>query len=270
MAGLTITPLHAALGAEVSGVDFHKPVDADTRAALSAALSEHLVLVFRDQHFAPDEFLAVAAAFGPLMRQHYSHHNMPDHPYIGLVKHIDGQKPASMWHTDHTNRERPPKATILYGVAVAQGGDTSIASMRAAYAALSEEERAHLETLRTCNRLDGNRTDARPEDREKYDRPVWHPMVRMHSEHGSKAVYFHITKTHHIDGMTPEDSRSYLQDLLDRMIRPEIVYRHRWHPGDLLIFDNRATLHRAHDDYDRSQYRELWRLIVEGERPVLQ
>jgi len=251
-------------------VDLKAPLDADTRAALNAALSEHLALVIRDQHFTPDEFQAAADAFGTVMRQHYSQYNMTDFPNIGVIRHRGDQKPASMWHTDHTNRERPPKATILYGVEVAQGADTSIASMRDAYSALPESERRHLETLRTQNGLDENRTDVRAEDREKYDNAVWHPMVRTHPEHGSKAVYFHITKAHRIDGMTPQDSKAYMQDLLDRMIRPAIVYRHEWREGDLLIFDNRATLHRAHDDYDRSQYRELWRLIVEGDRPYLQ
>jgi taurine dioxygenase len=87
--------------------------------------------------------------------------------------------------------------------------------------------------------------------------------------HGSKAVYFHITKTLNIEGMTPEASRAYLNDLLERMIRPEIVYRHRWRKGDVLIIDNRATMHRAHGDYDRRESRVLWRIIVEGDRPRL-
>jgi taurine dioxygenase len=269
MANLDITPLHPSLGAEVSGVDLHGPVDEETKAALSAALSEHLALVLRGQSFTPAEYLAAADAFGPLMRQHYSQHNMKGHPDIGVILHRDGQKPAAMWHTDHTNRERPPKATLLWGRAVATGGDTSIANMRAAYSALPEDERRHLETLVTLNSIDAHRTDVLPEDREKYGAPVAHPRVRTHPEHGSKAVYFHITKAFRIDGMTPEASRGYMQDLLDRMIRPEITYRHEWRQGDLVIFDNRATLHRAHGDYDRSQDRELWRLIVQGDRPVL-
>jgi taurine dioxygenase len=269
MTRLTLTPLHPLIGAEVAGLNLHKPVDAETNAELSAALSEHLALVIRDQQFTPDEYLAAAGVFGPVMRQHYSQYNMPDHPDIGVIRHRDGQEPASMWHTDHTNRERPPKATMLFGLKVARGGDTSIASMRAAYAALPEAECQHLATLRTRNGIDNHRTDVRPEDREKYDIPVYHPMVRTHPEHGSNAVYFHITKAHCIDGMTPEDSKAYMNELLARMIQPEITYRHEWRKGDLLIFDNRATMHSAHGDYDRSQDRVLWRIIVEGDRPRL-
>jgi taurine dioxygenase len=187
-----------------------------------------------------------------------------------MVWHRNGQRPAERWHTDHTNRERPPAATMLYGVEIpSEGGGTSVASMRAAYVALGDEERRRLESLRTVNSLDDNHLDTRPEDREAYGRPIVHPMVRTHPVEGSRAVYFHITKTQYIEGMTAEASRSYLEDLLARLIRPEIVYHHAWRKGDVLVIDDRATMHRAHGDYDRSQSRILWRIICEGDRPRL-
>ena len=269
MAPVQLTPLHPALGAEVAGVDLSAPIDPGARDALNRALADHLALVFRGQALTPDAYLAAASVFGPPMAQHYSQHNMPDFPLIGLIWHRNGQQPAELWHTDHTNRERPPAATILYGVEIPPaGGGTSVASMRAAYAALSEDERRRLASLRTWNGLDGH-VDTREEDREKYGAPIPHPMVRTHPVHGSRAVYFHVSKATHIDGMTPEASRAYMRDLLDRMIRPEIVYRHAWRRGDVLVIDNRATMHRAHGDYDRSQSRVLWRIIVEGDRPRL-
>ena len=169
---MKVTPLHPALGAEVTGVDLSRPVDAPTGEALNRALAEHLALVFRDQ------------------------------------------------------------------------------------------------SLTTFNGLDGH-ADTREEDRAKYGDLVEHPMVRTHPVHGSRAVYFHVSKTDHVSGMTPEASRRYLRDLLDRMIRPEITYQHRWRPGDVLVIDNRATMHRAHGDYDRAESRVLWRIIVEGDRPRL-
>jgi taurine dioxygenase len=270
MAELRIRPLHAALGAEISGIDLEKPIDGPTRQALSRALADHLALVFHDQSLTPLQYLAAASAFGPPMEQHYSQHNMPDHPLIGLIWHRNGQQPAERWHTDHTNRERPPAATILYGVEIpSEGGGTSVASMRAAYAALSEGERRRLDGLTTVNSLDSGRADTRREDQEKYGKPITHPMVRTHPVHGSRAVYFHITKVTHIEGMTPEASRAYMSDLLERMIRPEIVYHHAWRKRDVLVIDNRATMHRAHGDYDRQQNRVLWRIIVEGDRPRL-
>jgi len=269
MARLEITPLHPSLGAEITGVDLSAPIDDATRQALNRALADHLALVFRDQALTPAQYLSAASVFGPPMEQHYSQHNMPDHPLIGLIWHRNGQQPAERWHTDHTNRECPPAATILYGVEIpSAGGGTSVASMRAAYLALPEDERRRLEGLTSFNGLDG-KDDTRPEDREKYGTPIEHPMVRTHPVHGSRAVYFHISKATHISGMTPEASRTYMSALLDRMIRPEIVYHHVWRKGDVLVIDDRATMHRAHGDYDRSQSRVLWRIIVEGDRPRL-
>src|SRR5437764_15452919 len=196
MTGLRITPLHSALGAEVAGVDLAAPIDEPTRQELSGALAEHLALVFRGQTLTPAQYLAAASAFGPPMEQHYSQHNMPDFPLIGMIWHRNGQLPAEQWHTDHTNRERPPAATILYGVEIpSAGGGTSVANMRAAYAALPETERRQLDTLRTVNSLDDGKSDTRHEDREKYSKPIVHPMVRTHPLHGSRAVFFHITKT---------------------------------------------------------------------------
>jgi len=269
MTDLHITRLHPSLGAEVAGVDLSRSLDEPTRRELNRALAEHLALVFRNQSLTPEQYLAAGSTFGPPMEQHYSQHNMPDHPLIGMIWHRNGQQPAEQWHTDHTNRERPPAATILYGVEIpSAGGGTSVASMRAAYLGLPEAERHRLEGLTSFNGLDGH-ADTRAEDREKYGRPVEHPMVRTHPVHGSRAVYFHISKATHISGMTPEASRDYMKDLLDRMIKPEIVYDHAWRKGDVLVIDDRATMHRALGDYDRRQSRVLWRIIVEGDRPRL-
>ena len=270
MADVKISPLHPSLGAEVAGVDLSAPLDEPTRRALTQALADHLALVFHDQTLTPAQYLAAASVFGPPMEQHYSQHNMPDFPLIGLIWHRNGQQPAEQWHTDHTNRERPPAATILYGQEIpSAGGGTSVANMRAAHLALAGAERRRLESLTSFNGLDGH-VDTRPEDQDRYGTPVEHPMVRTHPVHGSRAVYFHISKATHIAGMTPEASRAYMRDLLDRMIRPEIVYRHVWRKGDVLVIDDRATMHRAHGDYDRSQNRVLWRIIVEGDRPRLE
>src|SRR5215471_11045525 len=171
MAQIRITPLHAALGAEVAGVDLSAPIDEHDRATLTRALADHLALVFHDQNLTPAQYLAVASVFGPPMEQHYSQHNMPDLPLVGLIWHRNGQQPAEQWHTDHTNREHPPAATMLYGVEIpSAGGNTSVASMRAAYAALPEDERRRLESLTSFNGLDGH-ADTRSEDRAKYGTP---------------------------------------------------------------------------------------------------
>ena len=266
----TPRPLHPSIGAEICGLDLRETLSANDRAAVAAALAEHLVLVFRDQEFTPAEYMAGCSQLGAPMGQHFSQHNMPDQPMIGRIWHRNGQRPASLWHTDHTNRERPPKATILYGVEIPpEGGDTSFANMRAAWAGLDAGEQQRLSGLRTVNRIDQHLLDGTlPGDREKYDVPVAHPMVRTHPEHGSKALYFHISKARYIEGMTAEASQALMQDLLDRTIHDGIVYRHRWRQGDMVVCDNRATMHRAHGDYDRRYSRMLWRIILEGDHPA--
>src|SRR5438067_11616908 len=184
----TIALRQPSLGAEVTGIDLSKPVDEPVRQTLTRALADHLALVFHDQSLTPAQYLAAASAFGPPMEQHYSQHNMPDFPLIGLIWHRNGQQPAERWHTDHTNRERPPAATILYGLEIpSTGGGTSVANMRAAYLALPEDERRRLDALTTLNTLDTDHADTRSEDREKYGKPSEHPMVRTPPVHGSRA-----------------------------------------------------------------------------------
>ena len=137
--------------------------------------------------------------------------------------------------------------------------------MRAAYWALPEEERRRLETLCTINGADPDSSDLV----EKYDAPVAHPMVRTHPVSRERSVYFHPTETLYIEGMTPQASQEYLADLVERVIQPEIVYRHSWVKGDVLVIDQRATLHCAHNDYDHDETRLLWRISIEGDRPTL-
>ncbi len=265
----TLMPLHESLGLAVIGVDLSAPIDEETGENLSALLARHLVLVFPRQHLSAVQYLAVAAAFGPPMRQRHLQH-VPGYPEIGIVLHRNAQGAAETWHTDDTHRERPPAATILYGVEIpSSGGGTSVANMCAAYWALPEEERRHLETLRTVNSLDPEGAGARAEDLAKSGAPVVHPMVRTHPVSRERAVYCHPHKTMSIEGMTPQASHDYIADLVERMVQPEIVYRHDWVKGDVLVIDDRATLHRANDDLDHSANRVLWRIIVEGDRPTL-
>jgi taurine dioxygenase len=264
----TLMPLHESLGLAVIGVDLSQPIDAETGEQLGRLLAQHLVLVFPCQSLSPEQYLAAASAFGPPTQQD-SRHQLPGFPDIGLVWHRKGEHPAETWHTDHTDRECPPAATVLYGVDIpASSGGTSIADMRAAYWALPEDERRHLETLRTVNAFDREHSETRPKDLA-HSAAVSHPMVRTHPVSRERAVYFHPTKTTYIEGMTPQASREYLADLVGRLIRPENVYQHSWVKGDVLVIDERATLQRADDDYDHAENKVLWRIIVEGDRPSL-
>lgn len=279
--GLTITPLGAALGAEATGIDLTRPQDAAILARLNQAILEHIVLVVREQRFGPADYLAAARLFGEPMRQHYSQYHMDGFPDINVLSSRDAERDAGgrrhlqgteCWHTDHTNRAEPPKLTVLYAVALpSRGGDTSFANMRRAYQALPAQDRRRYGALRTVNALEAHTglsaAPTREADKRRYAARAVHPLVRTHPETAEKALYFHPTKTERIEGMTPEASHAFIDDLLARIIRPEIVYRHKWRLGDMLLCDNRAALHLAHDDYDPEEGRVMHRIILKGDRP---
>ena len=262
-----IVPISKHIGAAVIGIDLNAVAD-DVAVQLQEALARHIVLVFRGQKLEPPELLKAVRLFGEPERQNYSQFNHPDFPDIGILDYEGEQTPADMWHTDHTNRECPPKATLLYALSVPlHGGDTAFASMRAAYVSLPEETKRQLDGLETVNSFDGQ-FEVHERDRQDFGKPVVHPLVRTRPETGDKALYFHILKASHIVGRTPEESRSLFERLLGSAIRPEFVYRHKWQPGDLVIVDNRSAMHRVHDDYDRSEKRLLHRVILKGDRPI--
>lgn len=278
---LTITPLSPALGAEARGIDLRRPPDAETLARLNRAILDHIVLVIREQAFAPAEFLAAARLFGEPMRQHYSQYHMDGFPDISVLSsreverrpdgrpHLQG---TECWHTDHTNRPEPPKLTVLYALSLpSRGGDTSFANMRLAYEALPEGDKRAYAGLKTVNALEAHvgrsETPTRAADKARYADRAVHPLVRTHPENRTKALYFHPTKTERLDGMTPQASHAFIDELLQRVIRPDIVYRHKWRVGDMLLCDNRSALHRAHADYDPDQGRVLHRIILKGDKP---
>lgn len=278
---LKITPLSAALGAEATGVDLREPQDAATLRRLEEAILEHIVLVIRDQRFTPAEYLAAARLFGEPMRQHYSQYQMDGFPDINLLSSRDVERRpdgrphlqgTECWHTDHTNRAEPPKLTVLFALRLpSKGGDTSFANMRLAYKALPDDDKKAYAGLRTVNALEVfvGRSDAPTLeiDKARYAERAVHPLVRTHPENHTKALYFHPTKTECVTGMSREQSHAFIDELLERVIRPQIVYRHKWRVGDMLLCDNRSALHRAHADYDPEEGRLLHRIILKGDRP---
>ena len=277
---MQVTKLTPNIGAEVTGIDLRNPIDDEARARLRAAVVEHVALVIRDQDFTPEQYLAAVTLFGEPMEQHFTQYALPGCPLVHEVsnRHTDKSgkrvKHGAGWHTDHTNHVRPPKYTCLYAVALpSAGGDTAIVNMRAGYEALPEDVQQRLQGMKTVNvfqgsasaRYSGQSAEAQVERRPE---PVLQPLVRTNPDNGTKALYFHPTKTERIIGMEAEESLALIDDLLQRIITPGIVYRHRWRVGDLVVCDNRAALHRAHADYDPAEGRLLYRIIVEGDRPV--
>lgn len=273
---IKITPLSDALGVEVKGVDLARDPTKAEIGAIDEAIAKHLVVVVRDQKFTPADYVAAARLFGMPMQQHLTDFLMPDFPDIAVLSSADAKTGADglpiltgvrHWHTDHTNRERPPKITILYAVKLPQsGGDTSFANMRKAFARLPENEQKSLLLRKTTNTIEG-RPYVSDKDNETFKGPFVHPLVRTHPVTGEKALYFHPSKTAHIDDMSGGETQNFLADLVDRTVTPDVIYRHKWREGDMLLCDNRAVLHKAHRDYDHREGRVMHRIILEGDVP---
>ncbi|MEC8371990.1 MAG: TauD/TfdA family dioxygenase, partial [Pseudomonadota bacterium] len=274
---VSITPLSKNIGAEVTGVDFSQPLTAADLADIKQALLDHLVMVVRDQSLDPKQLLAATRLFGETMEQHLTDTLMDGHPEIAV---LDSSKMPSdkqgrvipfgarTWHTDHTNHEHPPKYTALYAINLpASGGDTSFANMNFGYTALPREEQASLLDLQTVNKIEDFGYIGE-EARVKFGTLPVHPLIRTHPETGKKALYVHPGKLERIVGRDPNESQTFINNLLDRVITPENTYRHKWRLGDLLFCDNRAVLHRAHKDYDMAEGRVMHRVILRGDRPA--
>ncbi len=273
---LSIEPLNGALGVEVTGIDLSSSISADNKAALEQALTDHLVMVVRNQNYNPAQFLTAVRHFGHTMEQHLTDLLMDDHPEIAVLDSLDYDIGADGraiplgskdWHTDHTNHAKPPKMTSMYAISLPRaGGDTGFANMHMAYDALPEDEKKKLAALNTINKIEDN-AYVSDRDKERFGALQHHPLVRTHPVTGKKGIYIHPGKTAGIEGMEPEESQAFVDRLMAKVIQPEICYRHQWQLGDMVIWDNRAVSHVAYRDYDHKDRRTMYRVILTGDTP---
>src|SRR4051794_21967839 len=280
---MKITKVKEQIGAIVTGIDLAQPIDAATRKEIYDAVLQNVVLVIRGQaHITPAQLQAAGEMFGELMEDQNRRYLVEGFPLISVLdnRHLDSKgQPAKVganatWHTDHTNQELPPKFTMLYAVAVPdKGGATSVCNSRAAYEALPEDLKRRITGMQTENTLISSarfkiaNPDILRAQLEAQKPPTIQPLVRTHPETETKAVWFHKGKTERIIGMTPEETQAFLQDLTDRVTQPQFCYAHQYQKGDLLIIDDRQSLHKAGFDFDHSQHRRLYRMLVRGDRP---
>jgi taurine dioxygenase len=277
MPAYQVTPLSTALGVEIDGLDLCDGLDSSTAAQLDALLARHLFLVIRDQDLTPAQMLAALSTLGAPMRQHHSTTLVADCPDIAILASVDSPrddagKPLPLgvacWHSDHVNHERPPKCTILYAKQLpSKGGDTSFANMRSAYRRLSTARRERVERLRMVSGMQHGPSYAQPVEREHNKTRSVHPLVRTHPVTGEHALYFHPGKLDHFEGMSRDNSLAFLDELQQQALTPEVIYRHKWRIGDVLLSDNRACVHKAHDDYDHDEGRVMYRLLIQGDQP---
>ncbi len=274
---VTINPLSKAIGAEILGVDLSEKVESEDLFHINLAMQKSLVLVFRNQKLEPNNLLSAVRLFGDTMEQHLTDTLMESHPEIAVLdsREMPPDKEGKIipfggrdWHTDHTNHEVPPKFTVLYAIKLPNsGGDTSFANMHLAFDSLPQSEKIKLSRLETVNKIEDFAYIDKTA-REKFGKLPIHPLIRTHPDTGRKAIYVHPGKLEKIVGMEPEESQHVIQALLNKVLTPDICYRHKWREGDLLLCDNRAVLHLAHHDYDLNEGRIMHRILIKGERPV--
>ncbi len=272
---LDIRPLAGAIGAEVVGLDLGA-IEAETFAAVRAAWLEHHVLVFPDQDLSPAQHVAFTAMLGPVEPHPLgTRAGIPDHPEILVLENRPGSRGArnDFWHSDISYDPRPPMASALYAREVPTGyGDTMWCNMVAAYERLSPAMQAMLRPLKAMHSAEllAKRAAAGDNNSRNFDlpAPVAHPVVRTHPESGQPALYTNPAYTMRFENMTEAESAPLLAYLNDQATRPENVYRHRWRPGDLVLWDNRSTMHYAIYDYTDTQPRLMHRTTAAGDVPV--
>jgi taurine dioxygenase len=279
MASFTIAPLTDHTGAEVIGLDFTEPVGGETRAALNKAFAEHHVLVMRDQHFKPDDFISAVQLFGDLQAHDKKEHHVPGHPDVSYVSNdefVNGRRiiPGETFHTDHSNHPRPPKATTLFAVELpSSGGDTQYVNMHDAYDDLPEKTKQKIDGL-TAVHAYLSKYSPRPlgylseESRRNLPPPGVHPLVRTHPENGRKALFLNPVRMEGILGMEDADALKLIGELMQHATQKKYEYRHKWRHGDWVMWDNRSVMHQANPDYDMNERRYLYRLMLKGEVPA--
>jgi taurine dioxygenase len=278
-------PLSGAIGCEVTGIDLAAPLDDATFTAIRDAFTQRSVLVFRDQSLTPAQQLAFSARLGPPEQHVLKSFAHPDNPHVFLVSNLkDGARPrgairaGQYWHSDCSYMPAPTMASMLHAFQVpSYGGDTLFASLFAAYEALSAPIRGLLDGLDAVHDYSYayetyfSRFPDRPplstEERAAVP-PVEHPLVRVHPDSGRRALFMSPGFTRRIVGISDEESRALLDFLCVHVTQPEFVYRHRWRAGDVVMWDNRAALHRAVADYDMNEPRHMHRTSIAGDVPM--
>jgi taurine dioxygenase len=269
-----------ALGAEISGVDLAQPLDDRVFADIHAALLEHLVIFFRDQHLTPEQHIAFGRRFGEL-HVHPFIPNLENYPEIIKLQSAD-DGPGEMayqsntWHTDLTYSAEPPMASILYGIVVPEaGGDTMWNNLYAAYEGLSPRMRDFIENLTAMhnivtsmpvNFMEQSWAPDQLKRLQDITPPVEHPVIRTHPETGRKCLFVNRNFTSHINELSRFESDSLLRLLYEHIEQPEYVVRFHWREGSLAMWDNRCTQHYALTDY--RSLRIMHRVTVCGDRPA--
>jgi taurine dioxygenase len=277
---ISVIPTGAALGAEVRGVDLRE-IDAPTFSAIHRAWLDHLVLLFRGQSLNDDQLLAFSRRFGDLdiaPVQENGRRFVEGYPEVYIVSNVIENSVAIgslgagelVWHTDMSYQEDPPKASILYALEVPpRGGNTGFVDMYRAYEALPAEFKARIAGLRvkhdgTYNSGGYLRAGVTPTDDPRAAPGMLHPLVCAHPETGRKCLYLGRRRNSYIEGMLLADSEALLDEIWAYATRDELTWYNIWRSGDLVLWDNRCTMHRR-DPFDADTRRVMHRTQIKGE-----
>jgi len=274
-AAFAVRQLCPALGAEILGVDLGDPISGSLGQRILDTWHEHLVILFRNQTLDEDSQVRFAETFGAPARITSSRAFSVKHPSVMLISNIreDGKPIGALpdgemhFHTDQCHQEIPAKATLLYAIEVpSKGGNTLFSNAYSAYEALPEDLQRRIAGRRALNAYTSD-TTLRSASYDDAKSSYWHPVVRTHPATGRKALYVNRLMTREIEGLPREESNAILQRLFDHQEQLKFVYEHVWRPGDLLMWDNRCTLH-ARTDFSSGERRLLRRVTILGEKPV--
>ena len=272
---ITITPLLDAIGAAITGVDLSQDVDAETVAAIKQAWLDNIIIVFPGQDITDDEQEIFCRNFGELELVRTTTSIDKDHPSIMMITNVkDSGKPTAledgemMFHYDQCYYEQPSMGSTLYAIEIPdEGGNTLFASCIKAYDALSGDWKQRIEGLRALNYYDYARNPTMRPDDVNPDVPQWtHPVVRVHPETGKKAIYVNRLMSILIEGLSAEESDEILNFLFDHIEKPEFVYEHVWTVGDMMMWDNRCSVH-ARTYFSPKKRRMMRRVTVRDAIP---
>ena len=280
MSSITVTPMDAALGADISGVDLRRPISPDVLAQLRQAWSQHLVLRFRGQQFSDPELLALSRLFGELDPPGPNPYGKPflaDFPEINVISNVKvGGQPIgnlgdgeAVWHCDMTYIETPPRAAFLHALKLPEsGGDTFWANMYLAYERLPQPLKRRIEGRRaihdaTYNSAGMMRKGMQPVTDPRQAPGAQHPLVIVHPDSGRPALYLGRRRNSYIVGLELEESEALLDELWAHATRQEFAMRQVWQLHDLVLWDNYCTLHRR-DSFDPNAERIMHRTQIKG------
>ncbi len=284
MGSVGLRPLAREIGVEIQGVDLRQPLDAASFGEIEQAFNDHCVILFRNQQLEEPHQVAFAEGFGPLARAVNRNSGQSQKNAASfLISNVreNGQLIGALpdgemlFHSDQCYVAQPCKAALLYSIEIpSHGGDTIFANMYRAYETLPDDLKHAVEGRKAINIFEYNEEGGYGDAAMDIYREIppnskhyAHPIVRTHPDTGRKALYVNRGMTACIEGMERSESDDILRRIFDHQEKPAFQYAHRWQVGDLLMWDNRCTLH-ARSDFPATERRILRRVTVLGEVPV--